>query len=113
MQKLKMKINQAKQLNKQEVLKEGERLGSVEGAAKARKRQQMLDKKAQEAEWKARNSKALEKAAAVGLDGKYLTEQADSSIRKAMRKEEQLLPTSLISMIITIQKECTGITSVI
>jgi cyclophilin family peptidyl-prolyl cis-trans isomerase len=89
MRKLKMKINQVKQLNKQEVLKEGERLGSVEGAAKARKRQQMLDKKAQEAEWKARNSQALEKAAAVGLDGKYLTEQADSSIRKAMRKEEK------------------------
>ncbi|KAL3918851.1 MAG: hypothetical protein SGILL_004049 [Bacillariaceae sp.] len=89
MRKLKMKINQAKQLNKQEVLKEGERLGSVEGAAKARKRQQLQDKKARESEWKARNSKALATAAAAGLDGKYLVEQADSSLKKAMRKEEK------------------------
>lgn len=80
MRKLKMKMNQARQLNKQEVLREGERLGSVEGAAKARKRQMMQDKKLKEAEWKARNSKALEVAKAHGLDGKHLVEQADSSL---------------------------------
>ncbi|KAG7370623.1 peptidylprolyl isomerase [Nitzschia inconspicua] len=89
MRKLKMKINQARQLNKQEVLKEGERLGSVEGAAKARKRQMMQDRKLKEQEWKARNSKALELAAASGLDGKYLVEQADSSLKKAYRREEK------------------------
>ena len=89
MRKLKMKMNQARQLNKQEVLREGERLGSVEGAAKARKRQQMMDKKAKELEWKKRNSKALEVAAAAGLDGKHLVEQADASLRKAYKKEQK------------------------
>jgi pre-mRNA-splicing factor SYF2 len=89
MRKLKMKMNQARQLNKQEVLKEGERLGSVEGAAKARSRQRFLDKKSQEEEWKARNTKALEIAAASGLDGKYLVEQADESLKKATRRAEK------------------------
>jgi peptidyl-prolyl isomerase H (cyclophilin H) len=80
MRKLKMKMNQARQLNKQAVLREGERLGSVEGAAKARKRQMIQDKKVKEAEWKARNSKALEVAKEHGLDGKHLVEQADASL---------------------------------
>jgi peptidyl-prolyl isomerase H (cyclophilin H) len=80
MRKLKMKMNQARQLNKQAVLREGERLGSVEGAAKARKRQMIQDKKEKEAEWKARNSKAIEVAKEHGLDGKHLVEQADSSL---------------------------------
>jgi pre-mRNA-splicing factor SYF2 len=88
MRKLKMKMNQARQLNKKEVLREGERLGSVEGAAKARKRQQTQDKKAKDLEWKERNRKALEVAAAAGLDGKHLVEQADSSIKKAYKKEK-------------------------
>merc|ERR1719198_1547928 len=89
MRKLKMKMNQARRLNKQEVLKEGERLGSLEGAAKARKRQIAEDKKAKNAEWKARNSKALEVAAAHGIDGKHLVEQADTSLKKIFRKEEK------------------------
>jgi cyclophilin family peptidyl-prolyl cis-trans isomerase len=89
MRRLKMKMNQARQLNQQEVLKEGERLGSVEGAAKARKRQQILDGKAQKGEWEVRNSKALEIAASSGLDGKFLVEQAESSIKKALKKEEK------------------------
>jgi len=89
MRKLKMKMNQARQLNKQEVLREGERLGSVEGAAKARKRQQIQDKKLKEEEWKSRNGKAIKVAAASGLDGKHLVEQADSSISRATKKEER------------------------
>jgi len=89
MRKLKMKMNQARQLNKKEVLREGERLGSVEGAAKARKRQQTQDKKAKDLEWKERNRKALEVAAAAGLDGKHLVEQADASINKAYEKEKK------------------------
>lgn len=88
MRKLKLKINQARQLNKQEVLREGERLGSVEGAAKARRRQQTQDRMASELEWKDRNSKALKVAIAAGLDGKHLVEQADSSVRKAYKKEK-------------------------
>lgn len=80
MRKLKMKMNQARQLNQREVLREGERLGSVEGAAKAKKRQMIQDKKSKEAEWKERNSKAFEIANEHGIDGKYLVEQADSSL---------------------------------
>ncbi len=80
LRKLKLKMNQARQLNKQEVLREGERLGSVEGATKARKRQIAQDKKLQESEWKARNSKALNVAKAYGVDGKHLVEQADTSV---------------------------------
>ena len=88
MRKLKLKMNQARQLNKQEVLREGERLGSVEGAAKARSRQKAQDKRLKETEWKNRNSKALELAAAAGLDGKHLVEQADSSIYRATKKSD-------------------------
>lgn len=80
LRKLKLKMNQARQLNKQEVLREGERLGSVEGAEKARKRQLTQDKKLKEAEWKARNMKALEVAKAYGVDGKHLVEQAETSV---------------------------------
>ena len=80
MRKLKLKMNQARQLNKQEVLREGERLGSLEGAAKARKRQMIKDKKLKDADWKAKNAKALNIAAAHGIDGKYLIEQADTSL---------------------------------
>lgn len=89
MRKLKMKMNQARQLNKKEVLREGERLGSVEGAAKARQRQRAQDRQSQEREWKTKNAKALEVAAAAGLDGKYLVEQADESIQKANLKEKK------------------------
>jgi hypothetical protein len=88
MRKLKLKMNQARQLNKQEVLREGERLGSVEGAAKARSRQKAQDKRLKETEWKNRNSKALQLAAASGLDGKHLVEQADSSISRATKKSD-------------------------
>ena len=80
MRKLKMKMNQARQLNKQEVLKEGERLGSVEGAAKARKRQMMQDKKLQEAAWQSKNARALQVAKEYGVDGKHLAEQAELSL---------------------------------
>ena len=85
MRKLKLKMNQARQLNKQEVLKEGERLGSLEGAAKARKRQMIKDKKLRDADWKAKNAKALSVASAHGIDGKYLVEQADTSLVSPVR----------------------------
>lgn len=80
MRKLKLKMNQARQLNKKEVLKEGERLASQEGAAAVRKRQMIQDKKMNEADWKAKNSKAFGIAAAHGIDGKHLVQQADSSL---------------------------------
>ncbi|CAJ1969686.1 unnamed protein product [Cylindrotheca closterium] len=87
MRKLKLKMNQARQLNKQEVLKEGERLTSVEGATAVRKRQIRKDKKMNEADWKAKNSKAFGVAAAHGIDGKHLVQQADSSLKAAFKKK--------------------------
>lgn len=80
LRKLKLKMNQARQLNKQEVLREGERLGSLEGAAKVRKRRMVKDKKMDHAEWKAKNAKALGIAMAHGIDGKHLVEQAEASL---------------------------------
>jgi len=80
LRRLKMKTNQARQLNRQEVVREGERLGSVEGMAKERKRQAKHDKKLRQQEWETRNAKALQMAADSGVDGKALVEPALESI---------------------------------
>lgn len=89
LRKLKLKMNQARQLNQQEVLREGERLGSVEGIAKDRKRQAMHDKKLRQKEWEAHNAKALQVAAANNVDGKALVEPAIESIKRVARKEKK------------------------
>jgi len=89
LRKLKMKNNQARQLNRQEVLKEGERLGSEEGMVKERRRQAMQDKKAKQKEWASRNAKALETGAKSGIDGKFLVEQASDSLKSATRRAEK------------------------
>jgi cyclophilin family peptidyl-prolyl cis-trans isomerase len=83
LRKLKMKTNQARQLNRQEVVREGERLGSEEGAAKERKRLLKADKKLRQQEWESRNAKALELAAEYSVDGKALVEPALDSIVRA------------------------------
>jgi hypothetical protein len=83
LRKLKMKTNQARQLNRQEVVREGERLGSEEGAAKERKRLLKADKKLRQQEWESRNAKALELAAEYSVDGKALVEPALDSIVSA------------------------------
>ena len=80
LRRLKMKTNQARQLNRQEVVREGERLGSVEGMVKERKRQAKQDKKLREKEWESHNAKALQMAAETGIDGKALAEPALESI---------------------------------
>jgi len=89
MRKLKLKMNQARQLNNKEVLKEGERLSSMEGAAAVRKRQMIKDKKMNQADWKAKNSKAMGVAAAHCIDAKHLVQQADSSLKAAYKKNEK------------------------
>jgi len=86
MRKLKMKMKQARQLNKQEVVREGERISY---SAKVTKRQQIQDKKSKEAAWKNRNSKALNVATASGVEVKHLVQSADISIKKAFQKEER------------------------
>jgi cyclophilin family peptidyl-prolyl cis-trans isomerase len=91
MRQLKMKSNQARQLNKQEVLREGERLGSKEGMAKERKRLAVLDKKRREKDWEAQNTRAIQAAAEHGVDAKYMVQQGSESIRKAMTKAERAM----------------------
>jgi cyclophilin family peptidyl-prolyl cis-trans isomerase len=88
MRRLKMKMNQARQLNRQEVQKEGERLGSEEGKEKERFRLKKQDAKRREADWQAHNKKAVELAAAEGFgDGKFLVEPADKSLARAQKRE--------------------------
>ena len=89
LRKLKLKMNQARQLNRQEVMREGERLGSVEGMAKDRKRQAVHDKKLRQKEWEVHNARALQVAAANNVDGKALVEPAMESIKKIARKEKK------------------------
>jgi len=90
LRKLKMKMNQARQLNRREVLREGERLGSEEGKAKERQRQLKEDKTRKNKQWETKNAKALEMAASSGIDGKSIVDQAGDSLNRAMRKEDKL-----------------------
>lgn len=86
--RLKRKMNQARQLNRQEVQREGERLGSDEGKAKEQQRLAKEDKKRRDAEWQIRNSKAVAVAAQVGYDdGKFLLEPAEKSLARAQKRE--------------------------
>ena len=87
--RLKMKTNQAKQLNRQEVQREGERLGCLEGMAKERKRLAIDDKKRREKEWEIQNTLAFQIATEHGVDGKHMVEQASESIRKTIDRTEK------------------------
>ncbi len=88
LRRLKMKMNQARQLNRQEVQREGERLGSEEGKAREQQRLAKEDKKRREDEWQNRNAKAVDVAAQAGYeDCKFLVEPADRSLARAQKKE--------------------------
>jgi cyclophilin family peptidyl-prolyl cis-trans isomerase len=89
LRKLKQKMNQARQLNRQAVQKEGERLGSIEGMSKDKKRQAAKDKRAQGTTMSARNAKAMATAEQAGVDGKYLVEQASESVARATARAEK------------------------
>jgi cyclophilin family peptidyl-prolyl cis-trans isomerase len=82
LRKLKQKMNQARQLNKQAVKQEGER-SNDQGAAKERKRLAFATKEAKKAAWEKQNAKAFAKASQSGVDAKYLTQQAVDSVHKA------------------------------
>jgi pre-mRNA-splicing factor SYF2 len=83
---LKQKMNQARQLNQQAVQEEGERLSRQDVE---RKRQHTLDKKAAAEAWEARNAKALEIAKEHDIDGKFVTQQASTSLLKAHIRAEK------------------------
>lgn len=100
LRKLKMKMNQSRQLNKSEVQSEGERLGSEEGAAQHRRQQNKRDRDNRKKEWEAMSGRAAESAAraaaTVGGTGavddanvKRLTDQASDVLRKAQRKADR------------------------
>jgi cyclophilin family peptidyl-prolyl cis-trans isomerase len=82
LRKLKQKMNQARQLNKQAVKQEGER-SNDQGAAKERKRLAFATKEAKKASWEKQNAKAFANASKSGVDAKHLTEQAVDSVHKA------------------------------
>eukprot|EP00538_Stauroneis_constricta_P004597 CAMPEP_0119550550 /NCGR_PEP_ID=MMETSP1352-20130426/4043_1 /TAXON_ID=265584 /ORGANISM="Stauroneis constricta, Strain CCMP1120" /LENGTH=469 /DNA_ID=CAMNT_0007596439 /DNA_START=50 /DNA_END=1459 /DNA_ORIENTATION=+ len=88
---LKLKMNQAKQLNKQAVVKEGERLGSVEGMSKAKQRQLRQDKRLMQEQWKKQNTKAIEVASESGIDAKHLVTSAKDSMNKSYHAQEKLV----------------------
>lgn len=86
LRKLKQKMNQARQLNKQAVKEEGERLTQ---SGKERRKQKAIAKKMKEETWKAANAKALQTAKASSVDAQALTEQAADSVRAARAKAEK------------------------
>ena len=100
LRKLKMKMNQSRQLNKREVHSEGERLGSEEGAAQHRRQQNKRDRDNRKKEWEAMSGRAADSAARAAAtvggsaavddaDIKKLTDQASDVLRKAQRKADR------------------------
>jgi cyclophilin family peptidyl-prolyl cis-trans isomerase len=88
---LKMKMNQARQLNRQEVQKEGERLGSDEGKARERDRIAKELKRQQAIDDQARNDNANILASQVGYEnGKFLLEPAAKSMSRVQKREATL-----------------------
>jgi len=90
LRRLKMKMNQARQLNRKEVMAEGERL-SHDGSKKEMERLRLKDKKRCEVEWERQNAKALQMAAANGIlgkNGKSLVEPAHDSMQKARKQKD-------------------------
>jgi cyclophilin family peptidyl-prolyl cis-trans isomerase len=88
LRKLKQKVNQARQLNRQAVKDEGER-STVEGSASARKKLAAANKEGKNSTWAQQNAKALSIANESGVDAKHLTEQAADSVYKARLAAER------------------------
>jgi len=84
MRKLKLKMNQAKQLNRQAVKDEGERMNQP--ADEAAKKRHAAERRSAKEKWEAHNAKAAEASAKYGVDPKTLTQQAADSIQRAQSK---------------------------
>lgn len=91
LRKLKQRVNQARQLNKQAVKDEGER-STVKGSASARKKLAATSKQEKSATWAQQNAKALSIADESGVEAKVLTEQAADSVSKARVAAERAEP---------------------
>jgi len=79
LRKLKMKMNQARQLNRTEVMEEGRRISN---STKETERVRMKDKKRNKEEWRRQNSKGLR------LGSSSLLEPARDSLQKAHKNKE-------------------------
>jgi cyclophilin family peptidyl-prolyl cis-trans isomerase len=88
LRKLKMKMNQSRQLNKKEVLSEGERLGSKEAEKKYKKQTSKQDNLRKEKEYKSVHTKSKISANLTAQEKKAMTQSGDESLYRAMKKEE-------------------------
>lgn len=95
LRKLKLKINQSRQMNHKEVLSEGERLGSTEAESRHRKQTRHQEKERKQREQMKIHSKSLEKAVSVSgqinlseKEKKALMMSGSDSLSHAKRKEE-------------------------
>jgi cyclophilin family peptidyl-prolyl cis-trans isomerase len=87
LRKLKMKINQSRQLNKKEVLSEGERLGSKEAHDRYLKQVKREEKIRKEQETKQIHAKAFSGSEYEKKDMKAMMQSGSESIHQAMKKE--------------------------
>jgi len=81
---LKMKMNQARQLNRKALQKEGEAMGSEEGKARQRNQHKKQEKKMKQEAWQAHNARAVEFGKETGVDAKYLVEPASLSLARTI-----------------------------
>lgn len=87
LRKLKMKINQSRQLNKHEVLSEGERLGSKEAHDRYLKQVRKQEKTRKEQETKEIHGKASIGSEYSKKDRMAMMQSGSESIHQAMKKE--------------------------
>lgn len=94
LRKLKMKINQSRQLNHKEVLTEGERIGSKDAKDRHRKQTAKQEKQRKEKDWSQVHSKALSKAALSSIDEMnkkgilQFSQSGNDALRQAQKKAE-------------------------
>jgi len=96
MRKLRMKMNQSRQLNKKEVIAEGERIGNDEAAYRNKKNMHRFERERKEKEWQRVNAKALSlnsNQATTKTDATYLPKEttlmaqmACDSLRQSQKK---------------------------
>lgn len=85
--KLKMKMNQSRQLNKKEVLSEGERFGSKEAQIQYRKQTSKQDKFRKEQEFNQVHAKSKISADLSKQQKKAMMQSGDESLHQVMKKE--------------------------
>jgi len=88
LRKLKMKMNQSRQLNKKEVLGEGERMGSKEAEKQYKKLTSQQDKLRKEKEYNHVHAKSKISTNLSKQERKAMMQSGDESLSQAMKKED-------------------------